>query len=48
MGNENSILIDEATPPQTLESRSIESVAKYIKDNNIRRIAVMVSREADL
>ncbi|KAK2762835.1 Sir2 histone deacetylase Hst2 [Arachnomyces sp. PD_36] len=41
MGNESSALMDENTPPKTLESRSIESVAKYIKENSIRRIVVM-------
>lgn len=43
MGNESSALVDEGTSPETLETRSIESVAKYIKEKTIRRIVVMVS-----
>ncbi|KAI9799106.1 MAG: hypothetical protein M1825_004873 [Sarcosagium campestre] len=42
MGQESSSPIDEDTPPQTLEKRDIESVARYIKDGRARRIAVMV------
>ena len=36
-------MVDEATPPHILERRSIESVAKYIKEKNVKRIVVMVS-----
>ena len=43
MGNEESTMVDEATPPHILERRSIESVAKYIKEKNVKRIVVMVS-----
>ncbi len=43
MGQEQSSLIDEATPPQTLKDRSIESVAKYVKDGKAKQIVVMVS-----
>lgn len=42
MGNESSTLVDENSPPMTLESRSIEALAKYIKEKNVRRIVVMV------
>lgn len=43
MGNEESReVVDDSEPPQTLESRTIESVAKYITEKNIRRIVVMV------
>lgn len=42
MGNEASTLVDENTPPQTLEARNIESVAKYIREKNVRHIVVMV------
>ncbi|KAF9884714.1 Sir2 histone deacetylase Hst2 [Aspergillus nanangensis] len=42
MGNEPSTLVDDNTAPSVLESRSIEAVAKYIKENNVRNIVVMV------
>jgi len=42
MGNESSALVDESTPPQTLEARTIEAVAKYIRERDVRRIVVMV------
>jgi len=42
MGNESSTPVDEKTPPKVLEARNIESVAKYIEENNVRRIVVMV------
>ncbi|GES64449.1 NAD-dependent deacetylase sirtuin-2 [Aspergillus terreus] len=42
MGNEPSTVVDENTPPSVLESRSIEAVAKYIKEKNVRNIVVMV------
>jgi hypothetical protein len=42
MGNESSTIIDEDTPPQTLEHRNLESIAKYILEKNVRRIVVMV------
>ncbi|KAI9926650.1 hypothetical protein ASPWEDRAFT_724733 [Aspergillus wentii DTO 134E9] len=42
MGNEPSTMVDEKTPPSVLEARNMESVAKYIKDKNVRRIVVMV------
>lgn len=42
MGNESSIVVDEETPPQTLEGRNIEAVAKYILEKDVRRIVVMV------
>lgn len=35
-------MVDEKTPPETLESRTIEAVAKLIKDGSIRRVVVMV------
>ncbi|KAJ9318959.1 hypothetical protein DTO271D3_547 [Paecilomyces variotii] len=41
MGNESSTPVDEKTPPKVLEARNIESVAKYIEENNVRRIVVM-------
>jgi len=44
MGNEASTPVDESQPPQTLEFRTIESVAKYIKEKDVQRIVVMVVR----
>lgn len=41
MGNENSTLVSEDAPTQTLESRDLKSVAKLIKDGRVRRIIVM-------
>ena len=43
MGNESSVPVDDDVPPQSLESRTLNSVAKYIKENQPRRIVVMVS-----
>jgi hypothetical protein len=43
MGNTTSLpLIDDSIPAQTLERRDIESVAKYIKDSDVRQIVVLV------
>lgn len=41
MGQEQSSLLDESTPPQTLTERSLPAVAKLIKDGHARRIVVM-------
>ncbi|KAJ4303640.1 Sir2 histone deacetylase Hst2 [Kalmusia sp. IMI 367209] len=41
MGQDESRIVDENTPPQTLESRTLEAVAKYIRDGQARRIVVM-------
>lgn len=41
MGQENSSPLDEATPPQTLEFRTVDGLAKYIKDGRARKIVVM-------
>jgi len=42
MGNQSSMpLVDDDTPPQTLERRDIESVADYIKGGNVRQIVVL-------
>ncbi|KAL6249267.1 Sir2 histone deacetylase Hst2 [Rhinocladiella similis] len=41
MGNESSTPIDESTRPTTLHARSIEAVAKYIKERNVKNIVVM-------
>ena len=42
MGQEQSSPVDESVPPQTLEDRSVESVAKYIRDGHAKKIVVMV------
>ncbi|KAI9751883.1 MAG: Sir2 histone deacetylase Hst2 [Candelina submexicana] len=41
MGQESSTLVDESTPPQTLKSRTVESVARHIKDGRAKKIVVM-------
>ncbi|KAJ5894474.1 NAD-dependent protein deacetylase hst2-1 [Penicillium taxi] len=41
MGNEESVITDE-TPASTLDSRNMEAVAKYIKENNVKKIVLMV------
>jgi len=41
MGNENSRLIDDSVPPQTLRERSLSAVADLIKDGQVKRIVVM-------
>jgi hypothetical protein len=43
MGQDQSApYIDGNIPPQTLESRSVEAVARLIKDGRARKIVVMV------
>lgn len=42
MGQESSTPIDESVPPQTLQGRTLEGLAKYIKDGRAKRIVVMV------
>lgn len=44
MGNEASTPIDDSVSPTTLKSRTLESVAKYILEKDIRKIVVLVSR----
>ena len=41
MGQEQSNPIDERIPPDTLDSRTLEAVAKYITEGK-RRIVVLV------
>lgn len=43
MGNEESRIVDPSTPPQTLNARSLEALAEYIKDGRAKQIVVMVS-----
>lgn len=47
MGQDASKLVDENTPPETLESRTVDSVAKFIKDGRAGKIVVMVSLRAE-
>ena len=42
MGNESSVPVEEDVPPCTLKSRTLEGVAEYIKERNVKRIVVMV------
>lgn len=41
MGNESSTPVDEDVPPNTLKARTIEGVARYIKENNVKNVVVM-------
>lgn len=43
MGNEESQMVSAA--PTVLESRTMEGLAKYIKEHKVTKIAVMVSYE---
>ena len=43
MGQELSSPIDDSIPTQTLEDRSVDSVAKYIKEGHAKKIVIMVS-----
>ncbi|BCS30283.1 SIR2 family NAD-dependent protein deacylase [Aspergillus puulaauensis] len=42
MGNESSTVVDENTPPSVLQARTVEAVAKYVKEKQVRRVVVMV------
>lgn len=42
MGNESSVPVEDDVPPATLRERTLEAVADYIKEKNVRRIVVMV------
>ncbi|KAA6413567.1 MAG: SIR2 family histone deacetylase [Lasallia pustulata] len=41
MGQDASTPVDENTPPETLESRTVESVARFIRDGRAKKIVVM-------
>ncbi|ROW16541.1 hypothetical protein VPNG_02805 [Cytospora leucostoma] len=41
MGQDQSGLLDEGTPPKTLPERSLPAVAQYIKDGRARKVVVM-------
>lgn len=42
MGNESSTQVDEFARPLVLEGRNIEAVAKYVKQQNVKKVVVMV------
>ncbi|PLB35543.1 SIR2 family NAD-dependent protein deacylase, partial [Aspergillus candidus] len=42
MGNESSTMVDAKTPPTVLEARTVEALAKYVKEKGVRRVVVMV------
>lgn len=42
MGNESSVPVEDDVPPATLRERTLEAVADYVKEKNVRRIVVMV------
>ncbi|KAJ0317784.1 hypothetical protein COL5a_010972 [Colletotrichum fioriniae] len=41
MGNEESTMLDDSVQPKTLESRSLEAIADYIKSGDVKKIAVL-------
>ncbi|KAL8677910.1 MAG: hypothetical protein Q9186_005692 [Xanthomendoza sp. 1 TL-2023] len=43
MGQEASTPVDESTPPQTLNARTIDAVAAYINEGRAKKIVLMVS-----
>lgn len=45
MGNEESTMVDDSTAPSVLEARTVEAVAEYIKEHNVKRVVTMVSCE---
>ena len=42
MGQDSSTLVDDNTPPETLQARNVDAVAKYINNGRKKRIVVMV------
>lgn len=42
MGQDESRPIDDSIAPETLDSRTVDAVAKYIKDGRVKRIVTMV------
>src|ERR1700759_4190917 len=41
MGNEESLPYNESLPPETLDSRNVEGIAKYINNGRPKKIVVM-------
>ena len=46
MGQDESRVVDPTAPPQTLEARTLEALAQYVKDGRAQKIVVMVSWDA--
>ena len=44
MGQDLSQVVDDDTPPETLEARDVASVAKYIKERPVKNVVIMVSK----
>lgn len=42
MGQESSTPIDEHTAPETLGARTVDAVAKFVKEGRAKNIVVMV------
>ena len=42
MGQEESTVVDPSAPPKTLQARTLEALAQYIKDGRAQKIVVMV------
>lgn len=42
MGQENSSPVDEGAPSKTLDTRTLDGLARYIKDGRAKKIVVMV------
>ncbi|KAJ4150450.1 hypothetical protein LMH87_011200 [Akanthomyces muscarius] len=41
MGQEESSMVNESTPPKTLSERNLSAIADYIKSGDVKRIVVM-------
>lgn len=42
MGQDESSVFDESVPPSTLDTRSLDGLAKYIRDGRAKRVVFMV------
>ncbi|KAL4806468.1 NAD-dependent protein deacetylase hst2-1 [Aspergillus unguis] len=42
MGNESSTIVDDSTPPSVLEARTVDAIAKYVREKPVRKIVMMV------
>ena len=42
MGQDSSTPVDEHTPPESLEARTVEAIAKFIKEGRAKKVVVMV------
>ncbi|CCF38761.1 Sir2 family protein [Colletotrichum higginsianum] len=41
MGNEESTMLDDSVQPKTLQARTLDAIADYIKSGQVKKIAVM-------